>query len=284
MAPEGRESAEPALGLAIGPRLLDGVGDARPVRGEASREAGDGRDERGLHPLSPTVKISANADTAPRMREHIDVDLSAGLAGGMTLAQGASLIESGLAAIATGDLTAAERCGCLETSISRFGPSVHADARAWRPRQAIFRDGCFASLAARVSMNPSPPDGPRRFLEQRTAEPPPAGGTSPTTATTIPGSARQRARMPEPPCSQDRADASPALRAGDHERREASSLGRGAARRTASPDAKEPRLSHPRLPRSAAAADVVRRPPHVLRGGVTPPPAPRPPPARRYRP
>jgi altronate dehydratase large subunit len=76
------------------------------------------------HPVSPTLKITANPRTMQRMAEHIDVDLTAMLCGSMNVMQGAQQIAAAVAEIVNGRPTAAERLQYLETNISRLGPSV----------------------------------------------------------------------------------------------------------------------------------------------------------------
>jgi altronate dehydratase large subunit len=76
------------------------------------------------HPLSPTLKITANPRTIARMREHIDVDLTGMLSGTINVVQGAQEIAAAVANVVNGALTAAERLQYLETNISRLGPSV----------------------------------------------------------------------------------------------------------------------------------------------------------------
>jgi altronate dehydratase large subunit len=76
------------------------------------------------HPVSPTIKITANPNTMQRMREHIDVDLTAMLHGRMNVAQGAQEIATAAGEVINASLTAAERLQYLETNISRIGPSV----------------------------------------------------------------------------------------------------------------------------------------------------------------
>jgi altronate dehydratase large subunit len=76
------------------------------------------------HPVSPTLKITANPRTIARMREHIDVDLTGMLSGTMNVVQGADEIAAAVAIVVNGELTAAERLQYLETNISRIGPSV----------------------------------------------------------------------------------------------------------------------------------------------------------------
>jgi altronate dehydratase large subunit len=76
------------------------------------------------HPVSPTIKITANPNTMQCMREHIDVDLTAMLHGRMNVAEGAQEIAAAVGDVTNGSLTAAERLHYLETNISRIGPSV----------------------------------------------------------------------------------------------------------------------------------------------------------------
>jgi altronate dehydratase large subunit len=76
------------------------------------------------HPVSPTIKISANPRTAERMRAHLDVDLADMLRGTMNVVQGAAAIAATVGRVINGDTTAAERLDYLESNISRVGPSV----------------------------------------------------------------------------------------------------------------------------------------------------------------
>jgi altronate dehydratase large subunit len=76
------------------------------------------------HPVSPTIKISANPRTVDRMRDHLDVDLADMLRGTMNVAQGADAIAAAVGKVVNGEATAAERLDYLETNISRIGPSV----------------------------------------------------------------------------------------------------------------------------------------------------------------
>jgi altronate dehydratase large subunit len=76
------------------------------------------------HPVSPTVKISANPRTVDRMRAHLDVDLADMLRGTMSLAAGAQAIAATVGKVINGTATAAERLDYLETNVSRIGPSV----------------------------------------------------------------------------------------------------------------------------------------------------------------
>jgi len=76
------------------------------------------------HPVSPTIKISANPNTVERMLSHLDVPLSRMLEGTMSLTQGAEEIALQVAKVVNGAATAAEKLRYLETNISRIGPSV----------------------------------------------------------------------------------------------------------------------------------------------------------------
>jgi altronate dehydratase large subunit len=76
------------------------------------------------HPISPTIKISANPRTVERMSAHLDVDLSNMLRGQMNVVQGGEAIGATVAKVIGGEPTAAERLDYLETNISRIGPSV----------------------------------------------------------------------------------------------------------------------------------------------------------------
>jgi altronate dehydratase large subunit len=76
------------------------------------------------HPISPTIKISANPRTVERMSVHLDVDLSDMLRGHMNVVQGAEAIRAAVVKVIGGEATAAERLDYLETNISRIGPSV----------------------------------------------------------------------------------------------------------------------------------------------------------------
>ncbi|MDX1605192.1 MAG: UxaA family hydrolase [Candidatus Competibacterales bacterium] len=76
------------------------------------------------HPLVPTVKVCANPDTATRMGEHLDVDLSNSLLGEFDTVEGGHRIGAVVAEVLNGRETAAERLGFVESMISRFGRSV----------------------------------------------------------------------------------------------------------------------------------------------------------------
>jgi len=76
------------------------------------------------HPLAPTLKITANPETAQTMPYHIDVDLSDGLMGGFTTREGGGRVANAFAEAVNGAETAAEKLGYVESRISRFGESV----------------------------------------------------------------------------------------------------------------------------------------------------------------
>jgi len=66
-------------------------------------------------PIAPVIKISANRHTCSWLAEHIDLDISAAMSGGQTLAQAGEAIFAFTLAVASGELTAAERIGYTET-------------------------------------------------------------------------------------------------------------------------------------------------------------------------
>ena len=75
-------------------------------------------------PLAPVIKITANARTAERMAEHVDLSLVSLLTGRAgTEAVGEELWRLMLE-VASGKPTAAELLGCFELAITRAGPSV----------------------------------------------------------------------------------------------------------------------------------------------------------------
>jgi len=76
------------------------------------------------HPVSPTIKISANPITVTQMPSHLDVPLADMLEGSIGLAQAAKRIAARIASVINGTATAAETLNYLETNISRIGPSV----------------------------------------------------------------------------------------------------------------------------------------------------------------
>jgi altronate dehydratase large subunit len=76
------------------------------------------------HPLAPTLKVCANPEYTRLMGEHVDVDLSPFITGEITLHEAARWVAEKLISVINGELTAAERTGFLETTISRIGRSV----------------------------------------------------------------------------------------------------------------------------------------------------------------
>lgn len=76
------------------------------------------------HTIMPTLKITANRQTAQTMPDHVDVDLSELFSGGSPLDEAAGVVGGVLAEVAGGKSTAAENLGFLHTNISRFGRSV----------------------------------------------------------------------------------------------------------------------------------------------------------------
>jgi altronate dehydratase large subunit len=76
------------------------------------------------HPISPTIKISANPITVTQMPSHLDVSLADMLEGHIGLTQAVERIAGQIASVVNGAETAAEKLRYLETNISRIGPSV----------------------------------------------------------------------------------------------------------------------------------------------------------------
>ena len=76
------------------------------------------------HTVMPTLKITANRQTAETMPDHVDVDLSQSFMDGADLVSAAQKIGEEFIDIANGKLTAAENLGFLHSNISRFGKSV----------------------------------------------------------------------------------------------------------------------------------------------------------------
>jgi altronate dehydratase large subunit len=74
------------------------------------------------HPVAPTVKITANPRTAARFAASIDVDVSAALAGTISLDAAAAQIREALLAVCTGQMTRNEMLGDVESTVA----SVHA--------------------------------------------------------------------------------------------------------------------------------------------------------------
>lgn len=76
------------------------------------------------HTIMPTIKITANVETAKTMPDHVDVMLDRHFADGRSLDDAGQVIADTLVEIANGSPTAAENLGFLHSNISRFGRSV----------------------------------------------------------------------------------------------------------------------------------------------------------------
>jgi len=73
--------------------------------------------------VSPTVKVTGNPRTAERMKENVDVDVSAMLEGESLRSAGSRLLDF-TRAVADGALTSSEVLGDVEIAISRIQPTV----------------------------------------------------------------------------------------------------------------------------------------------------------------
>ena len=72
------------------------------------------------NPVSPTIKVSGNPVTVVKLRDNIDVDLSAVITEGMPLEKAARVLFDEVVAVCNGKLTKAELLGEVEISISRL--------------------------------------------------------------------------------------------------------------------------------------------------------------------
>jgi (2R)-sulfolactate sulfo-lyase subunit beta len=72
------------------------------------------------NPIVPVLKISPNPKTAAEMKEHIDVDLTDLLVGGMSLEEAATRITDAFERTASGRLTAAEVLGHREFVLTKL--------------------------------------------------------------------------------------------------------------------------------------------------------------------
>lgn len=72
------------------------------------------------NPVSPTIKASGNPITVKKLRDNIDVDLSAVITEGMSLDQAARILFDEVVAVCNGKMTKAELLGEVEVSISRL--------------------------------------------------------------------------------------------------------------------------------------------------------------------
>jgi len=75
-------------------------------------------------PLAPTIKLTANPQTATRMAEHVDLSVASVLEGQSTVEEEGEKLWQLLLKVVGGQLTAAEKWGDGELAISRAGPTV----------------------------------------------------------------------------------------------------------------------------------------------------------------
>jgi len=75
-------------------------------------------------PLAPTIKITANPQTATRMAEHVDLSVASVLEGQSTVEEEGEKLWQLLLRVVGGQLTAAENWGDGELAITRAGPTV----------------------------------------------------------------------------------------------------------------------------------------------------------------
>ena len=74
--------------------------------------------------LMPTIKLSANPETATRLKQQLDFDASSILSAGETLDDARARLEATMLDIASGSLTFAEILGDQGEAISRFGAAL----------------------------------------------------------------------------------------------------------------------------------------------------------------
>jgi (2R)-sulfolactate sulfo-lyase subunit beta len=72
------------------------------------------------NPIEPVIKLTGNPKTVKTMSEHIDVDVSPILNGGMTLDQAGEALLDMIARTANGRLTAAESLGHKEFVLTKL--------------------------------------------------------------------------------------------------------------------------------------------------------------------
>lgn len=75
-------------------------------------------------PLAPVIKITGNPDTAARLTEHVDVDVTGLTFGRQTLDQAGEHLWQELMAVINGGLTCSETLGEAEAAIPRIEPTV----------------------------------------------------------------------------------------------------------------------------------------------------------------
>jgi altronate dehydratase large subunit len=76
------------------------------------------------NPIAPVIKITANARTAERMADNLDLDVSGVLGATETIDEAASRLFAQILDVASGTLTAAERLGHREFAIYRRNPTI----------------------------------------------------------------------------------------------------------------------------------------------------------------
>jgi (2R)-sulfolactate sulfo-lyase subunit beta len=72
------------------------------------------------NPIEPVIKLTGNPKTVKTMSEHVDVDVSPILNGGMTLDQAGEALLDMIARTANGRLTAAESLGHKEFVLTKL--------------------------------------------------------------------------------------------------------------------------------------------------------------------
>ena len=75
-------------------------------------------------PLTPTIKLTANPQTATRLAEHIDFSAVSVLEGQSTIEEEGQRLWQLLLQVISGQPTAAENWGHGELAITRAGPTV----------------------------------------------------------------------------------------------------------------------------------------------------------------
>ena len=72
------------------------------------------------HPLSPTIKVTGNPQTAQQFADNIDVDVSRILSHGQSLEEAGVQLRAAMLCVANGRMTQSEVLGDTEISISRI--------------------------------------------------------------------------------------------------------------------------------------------------------------------
>ena len=76
------------------------------------------------NPIAPVIKITGNAQTAKSMADNLDDDVSGILDGRETMDRAADRLMGDVLAVASGQITAAERLGHREFAIHRRNPTI----------------------------------------------------------------------------------------------------------------------------------------------------------------